>query len=137
MSFEGAKEFNDKALSNYHYTFYDDKDLLIGHMFCHIIVKENVTKLIPGLEKSTIVKKNEKVLFVGNVYSTSHRVTLVHFYFIKELLISDIDIGCIYTQVFHEAILRFFQWLGGKVVSKGEPSDMGVSYKKSINGLAS
>ncbi|MFS1861635.1 helix-turn-helix transcriptional regulator [Vibrio lentus] len=129
LSFEGAKEFNDKALSNYHYTFYDDKDLLIGHMFCHITVKENVTELIPALENSTIVKTNEKVLFVGNVYSTSHRVTLVHFYFIKELLISDIDIGFIYTQVFHEAILRFFQLLGGKVVSKGEPSDMGVSYK--------
>ncbi len=129
LSFEGAREFNAKALNNFHYTFYDDKNLLIGHMFCHVTVKENVIELVPSLENSTIVKENEKVLFVGNTYSTSQRVTLVHFYFIKELLISDIDIGCIYTQVFHEAILRFFQLLGGKIVSKGEPSDMGVSYK--------
>lgn len=129
LDFEGAREFNAKALNNYHYTFYDDSDLLVGHMFCHVTVKENLTELIPELENSTIVKENEKVIFIGNAYSTSQRVTLVHFYLIKELLISDIDIGCIYTQAFNEAILRFYQLLGGKIVSKGEPSDIGVSYR--------
>ncbi|MCG9604084.1 helix-turn-helix transcriptional regulator [Vibrio chagasii] len=129
LSFEGAKEFNTKALNNFHYTFYDDDDLLLGHMFCHVTVKDNIIELIPAIEKSTIVKENEKVLFVGSVYSTSYRLTLVHFYFIKEILLSDLGVGCIYTQVFNEAILRFFQLLGGKVVSRGEASDRGVPYK--------
>lgn len=130
LTFEDAKIFNKNAKKNYHYTFYDERDLLIGHVFFHITDKGNISTIEKDLEKSLLINENDKLLFVGNVYSTSKRITLIHFYLVKELLISNVDVSGVYTQVFHDSVLRFYLLLGGKVVNTSVTSEDGVFYKK-------